>query len=341
MTHPWKQGFRQIPPFIRKALAAISADLVVVVATKKIPITDIKSGVYAHLELLWDGSNIIAKTSVVPPEAGGKASDRNVNGWEITLRDQPKITKTRSWETPNFGDAAIYGTHTHYHTQEVYQRKIFEARHLPITVEVLKQPLDGNIAVIKFAIDCTLDRARDDFDDELLFCLNLLQENTGAVGIYASDATRQEFIGTIALDWEIFPPGTTDEVVLAFLSSRRGKTFKPSGELASRIELFNRLEPVGILRGNGSFGSYVGAQFADDLVVFENLHYGNALYVLYDDWADISKRSRLDLLKGTTKNFDRFPHRDGWEDRFIEHMRMELRKRKGVKGTIKAAAIAS
>ena len=28
---------------------------------------------------------------------------------------------------------------------------------------------------------------------------------------------------------------------------------------------------------------YIGALFADDLVVFENVRYGDALYVVYDD----------------------------------------------------------
>jgi hypothetical protein len=49
--------------------------------------------------------------------------------------------------------------------------------------------------------------------------------------------------------------------------------------------------------------------------------------VLYDNWQDISKRSRLDLLRGTTKAFDRFVHADGWKDRFLDHMGAELKKR--------------
>jgi hypothetical protein len=81
---------------------------------------------------------------------------------------------------------------------------------------------------------------------------------------------------------------------------------------------------MGYLRGTSSFGSYVGAQFADDLVVFENVTYGNALYVLYNDWREDSKRSCLDLLKGTTQNFDRFPHTEGWEDRFEAHIQGEM-----------------
>ena len=61
--------------------------------------------------------------------------------------------------------------------------------------------------------------------------------------------------------------------------------------------------------------------------MFENLRYGNALYILYGDWQDVSKRSRLDLLKGTDESYDRIRHDDGWEHRFVEHMRLQLKRR--------------
>jgi hypothetical protein len=57
------------------------------------------------------------------------------------------------------------------------------------------------------------------------------------------------------------------------------------------------------------------------------MNYGNALYVLYADWQDVSKRSRLQLLRGTTENFDRVVHTEGWEGRFESHIETELENR--------------
>jgi hypothetical protein len=51
------------------------------------------------------------------------------------------------------------------------------------------------------------------------------------------------------------------------------------------------------------------------------------MYVLYDDWKDVSQRSRLELLRGTTAKFDRIVHVDGWEDRFESLIESELQKR--------------
>ena len=113
--------------------------------------------------------------------------------------------------------------------------------------------------------------------------------------------------------------------IAAFRKRRSGRATKADTIL--EVRLFSSLKPTAYLAGTTKFSAYVGAQFAPDLVVFENVKYGNALYVLYDSWRDVSKRSRLDLLRGTSENFDRFVHTDGWEDRFLDHMRSEQEKR--------------
>ena len=104
------------------------------------------------------------------------------------------------------------------------------------------------------------------------------------------------------------------------------------GLVKERAELFRKLNPQKYIRGTGGLSRYVGALFADDLVVFENVHYGNALWVLYESWAETSKRSRIDLLRLRDTPFDRFVHSDGWQDRFAEHIADEKKKR----GTVAA-----
>jgi hypothetical protein len=171
-----------------------------------------------------------------------------------------------------------------------------------------------------------LDKTAATFDDDLLFCLNLLLESTGVSDVHAANASREDYIGTVLLDWEVFPPGTAAEVTRKIMQGRRMSSEK-AGVVAQRVRLFGQLPVEGYVRGSGSFGSYVGAKYADDLVVFENMNYGNALYVLYGGWEDVSRRSRLDLLRGTNENFDRIVHGPGLEDNFLELIRTELRKR--------------
>lgn len=90
--------------------------------------------------------------------------------------------------------------------------------------------------------------------------------------------------------------------------------------------------------------SYVGAMFADDLVVFENVRYGNALYVLYGNWDTTSRRSRIDLLKTRDGKFDRIVHSHGWQSQLFKLIEREKRsrgiqdvrdmKRKAAKGAV-------
>jgi hypothetical protein len=324
---PWQRNIWKVPEAIRNALSNIRSDLVVVAVTKRVSVKDIEKGVYSHLGLGYENGQLVSTPSVIPPKVMGLFSTRNVEGWKIRRDDLPMITKTFSWETPNFGDAARYGTHTSYRDRDVYQWEYYEP-HLSISTEVLKIPENGGeFAVIKFAVMNIHDHTRTNFQRDLFFSLNLLQENVGAAHVYASTATREDYIGTIALDWEVFPPGTVEEVIATLSKNKGGEAAQKTDVLEDRVKLFSRLKPMAYLRGTGGFGSYIGAQFADDLVVFENMNYGNALYVLYSDWEDISKRSRLDLLKGTNKGFDRFVHTGNWKTQFLEHIRVEMDKR--------------
>lgn len=281
---------------------------------------------YAHLNLRYDGHSFDIHSPVVPAKSVGLYATRNRDGWEIKRTDLPKITKTFSWETPNFGDASTYGTHTHFQDREVYQKQVFEPRMFGISVELMNSP-GTDTALVKFQVEQPLDKNSETFSDDLLFCLNLLQESTGVSDVYSSEANRDDFIGTVLLDWEVFPPGNGKELLAAMSKGRNPMTPDKAKVAEERLEVFDRLPVEHLIRGTGSFGNYIGALYSDDLVVFENLNYGNALYVLFADWREISKRSRLQLLRGTTEHFDRIIHTDGWEDRFQTLVEMELQKR--------------
>jgi hypothetical protein len=323
---PWQGSFRSIPPAIRTALNTIGTDLIIVTAVKKIPVRALQDGQYAHLGVSYDGSAAKVGDPVLLDADVGRYAARNREGWEVKRTDLPMVTKSYSWETPNFGDAATYGYHTHYQDRDVYQVEVFEPRMFTISAEVLNAP-GADAALVRFTVDQVLEKNAGSFEADFLFCLNLLQESTGVVGVYASNATRDDFIRTVTLDWEIFPPGHRAELIAAIKRERNGLSADKAGLVASRIQLFDRLPVQQFIKGSGPFGSYVGALYSDDLVVFENMNYGNAMYVLYDDWKDVSQRSRLELLRGTTSRFDRIVHTDGWEDRFENLINSELEKR--------------
>lgn len=312
---PWKSTFRKLPASIEDALEKIEGDLIAVVATKKVNRGDIASGLYSHLGLTMEGGAILASGPVQPPAEAGKWSARNAYGWDRRREDWPMVQKSWTFEAPNFGDGARNGWTLHSRTRDVYQHQIFEPQGMAIEASLLEDR-GGSQVIVKFALAPMLSRGMPEFDLMVLWAINVLQENTGVAGVFPSEATHEDYAATIALDWQIFPPGTAEEIVGRILGSARPQNM-PDFEkyVRERVTLFESFEPKAYIQGQGGFGSYFGAQFADDLVVFENLRYGNAIYLLYQDWNEASKRSRLELLRDQDAHFDRVPHTEGWQNR--------------------------
>jgi hypothetical protein len=332
---PWKSNFLKVPQKARAELDNVDGDLVAIAGVKSVPVADVQAGLYGHLGLEIDLPNgsVIADGPKLPPVDAGKWSYRNARGWDRKRPDLPMVPKSFVFESPNFGDAARNGTHTHYQTRQVYQHQVFEPQGMEIEPAILSQTT-GQHVVVRFALTPLLSRSQPEFELMLLWALNVLQENTGVASVFASTATKADFLRTIQLDWEIFPPGTIDDVVAWFTSKPSSASRAPDFDkhLRDRTAAFNKLQPESYIRGSGQFGSYFGAKFADDLVVFENLRYGNALYILYDDWDEISKRSRLELLRDHDAKFDRIVHTVDWQFQFNKLMKMELAARRRGRG---------
>jgi hypothetical protein len=326
---PWKRGFLKAPATVLSSLENIPSRLVQIAATKRIPKEDIAAGLYVHVGLTVDDDGTVnALQDNKPLTSAGKWSHRNNFGWEIVRTDLPMTTKSYAFEAPNFGDAARNGTSMRVVQRDVYQRQVFEPRGLSIKTEIMADY--GKSIIAKFLLNETLDRDYGTFDRLLLWSVNVLQENTGVTGVYASAASREEFLGSLALSWELFPPGTVEEVIarLSKLPPKAANAPDFDKHVKDRVSLFEKLKPVAYLRGQGGLGSYFGAQFSDDLVVFENLRYGNAIYVLYEDWEDVSKRSRLDLLSDRDAKFDRIPHVADWQKRLLALIEDQLQRRR-------------
>lgn len=324
---PWKSNYRKIPLFVQNALNDIEGDLIAVAATKKIKRGDIEAGQYSHVGLSIDDFSVIVAAPTQPPADAGKWSERNAHGWDRKREDWPMVQKTWTFESPNFGDGARNGWTMRSWVKDVYQHQIFEPQGMTIEASILEDE-GGEEVVIKFALAPMLSRGMAEFELMLLWAINVLQENTGVTGVFSSDAKREEYISTITLDWQIFPSGTADEVVARLLGSAHPMN-APDFEkhVRERVRLFERFKPKAYIRGQGGFGSYFGAQFADNLVVFENLKYGNAIYLLYQDWDEMSQRSRLDLLRDQDAHFDRVVHTDGWQDRLTSLLHDKLFER--------------
>ncbi|UTW56295.1 hypothetical protein [Kordiimonas sp. SCSIO 12610] len=314
MPNKWKRNLKKIPTSINRKVQQLEGNTLKVAAVKRITTAEIQEGYYEHLGVTYQEGGINTPENIEPRPDVGRWSKTNIEGKTRPLKDLPKVTKTYAFETPNFGDAATYGTHTHYWDREVYQVEFIPPKHLHISVQVLEESIvnDQSIYVVKFEINEILDRSAEDFNKNLFYNLNVLQENIGASDIYPSEAPDAEYLANINLDWEIFPPGERDADIRRLTA---GSAFAEDEvrTIEERYEVLMSLEPRNILRGKSGFQRYFGAQFEDDLVVFENLRYGNAVYVMFENWQALSQKSRLELMASDGVGFNRIPHKSGWE----------------------------
>ncbi|AUC94638.1 hypothetical protein CWS35_10435 [Bradyrhizobium sp. SK17] len=206
------------------------------------------------------------------------------------------------------------------------QRDFIPPKEVELSLTLLEQRT-GPEFVVRFAVDQVLSKQAPDFDDDVLYNLNILQENLGAADVFESSATLAQYLDTVRVDWEILPVGNVDDVVRRMLHGKRAVSETSRNTMKQRLNVMARFKPTAFIAGTNGFLRYFGAQFGDNLVAFENLSYGNALYLMYNDWEELSRRSRVDLLKGPRDGFDRIEHRDGWEQR-LETLLKEHRKHK-------------
>lgn len=330
MTHlikiHWKKNLRKIPDWILAKVNSFKKDDFVVACVKKIPTSDIAKGKYNHLNIKLDGEKPAFSKNVVPKAEVGKFSKINVEGQEIVRKDLPMVSKAFTWETPNYGDWSL-GSHDITIYRDVYQRDFLPPKEIAVTIELLAEEIGPEkLYIFKFCVDEDLNRNHEYLEESLFFNLNLLQENVGAIDVFETDAKLSDYLTTIYVNWEILPPGERDENIDRILSGFRAPTEEIRQKLTERYKLLESFKPIEFIAGTSGFRRYFGAKFSESLVVFENLEYGNAIYIMFEDWESLSKMSRLELLSSQREGFERIIHISGWESKLKKLLREKKKK---------------
>jgi hypothetical protein len=307
----WKKNIRKVPAAILQKLRRFHDTQVIVAVVRQIPLSTITAGAYKHLRIVESAGTPAIPPFLVPPARQGKFSNCNVRGWVVVRKDRPKITKTYSFDSPNWGDWSN-GSHEVEWSRRVYRRDFHSPTELAIRMQLLStEPgLDPRF-IIKFQVADALNQSHPEFETLLFFNLNLLQENVGACDVFKATADLPDFLQTIIVEWEILPPGDRLGNLAKILAGRPPD--ETSQAVTERYDTLAALRPLSFIHGRSGFRRYFGAKFAEDLVVFENIDYGNAAYVMFERWETLSQKTRLDLLAGPADGFIRVIHRRGWQ----------------------------
>lgn len=326
MTSRWKKNLLKTPDNILEQITQLQGSNIVVACVIKVKPEDILNGELRHLDIEIIDGNLKHPGHILPRPDVGRYSKYNIHGREIVHYNLPMVSKGYSVDSPNFGDWSK-GSHDVTWYKDVYQREYLAPKYLEIKIELLG--IDNrNNHVLRFTVDDILDTNRPSFQDDLLFNLNLLQENTGNHGVYASDAELNEYLRSLYVSWEILPPGEIEQNITRILTDIKSSDPKLRQKLTDRFKFLSSMKPRNFVQGTSRFQRYFGAQFADDLVVFENVAYGNAIYIMFQNWEELSKISRVDLLSSASQEFIRIRHTKTWKLKLKRVLLEELRKRK-------------
>jgi len=318
---------RTIHRRITAKLEQIASPSIVVGCGRCVSLAELAAGELAHLGITYAGGQLTLPTRpIIPPASTGPISTENVNGREVTHTDQAKISKDiYLGDRPNYGDWSK-GSFPLWQTRKVYPSSFIPPRGVSISVSDQGLLESGGCWRLAFTLEPPLVRVEAAFDGDLLFFLSLAKEAIGCFDVYSSNASPDEIIETRSLQWEIFPTGQRGfREALERRLSRSDQATR--GRLLARADVINALNPVRWAIGSGFNSNYYGAILADDLVIFENLDYGNATYVLREDWERLSQLSRTELL-GSSTDFDRLIHDANWQDRITQLIARERQRRR-------------
>lgn len=101
------------------------------------------------------------------------------------------------------------------------------------------------------------------------------------------------------LNWEVFPKGKMPWIkrkatLERFIVQARGKN---SGVIRKRLETIYEHNPDFVAIGNGGFSGYLILGFEEkNLYILESTQVNNATYILENQWEDISKLSKAEIL---------------------------------------------
>ena len=152
----------------------------------------------------------------------------------------------------------------------------------------------------------------------LLHTINLYLEIFGSVTINSKD--RVPLIDQTKIEkvnWKILPSGETPWKEVKEQVSRTLIKLPPRkrGVYLERLRFIHSLNPDFKAIGHGGFNDYIVLGFDEPgIYIFECVKYGNAMYIIQDEWQNLSQKSKAELVN-SSKLIDRVVHKKDWADR--------------------------
>lgn len=255
------------------------------------------------------GFNNLAVGEKLLPLAVGPVSTYNAEGRYNIFKDQPKETVYkyvyREWKAWGRNE-----TYSGYYDMpyERYPREFVE----PPSVELTIVGTDEGKLLISDVIVKTKDN-----EDRIKHLINLFLELFGECELLDEGLAPPIPIKTINLNWEILPQGRYPwDKVKGIVNDMIQKRSESEQKVIRKcIKTITSYEPEFVAVGKGGFSNYQIYGFPEkNLYLLESTIEGNATYVFRENWEDLSKLTKREILSNELHE-DRIIHSEGWESR--------------------------
>jgi hypothetical protein len=253
--------------------------------------------------------------TVLPNASLGPVSQFNAEGKYIKHKDQPMETAYRmvEWHWKEFR-----GRHD---TEDMTDWRNVSYPRYPrtyVSAPSVELQIASNAQGSSMLIADPVEYNEDNFDT-IRHTVNLFLEIFGECQIFGDDLEQIIHSPLIRLNWKILPPGRypwerLEEHVRPLIEqARQGNQVI----IEDRFKTINGYNPDFHAVGQAGFYGYVVFGFpAKGIFVFESIFTRNATYVFDENWEDLSKMTKAEILSEQLQR-DRIIHLRGWHDRIL------------------------
>lgn len=156
--------------------------------------------------------------------------------------------------------------------------------------------------------------AKEIEEDNLKHILNLFLEIFGECEIIYENENI-DYGNTIRLNWRVLPKGKYPWEKLYPYVKEKLENIKETNRLIARknIETIAKYNPSFVAIGEAGFSGYIIYGFEkSNKVILESMEVDNATYILKDDWEEISKMTKAEILQNSLHE-KRIIHTKNWE----------------------------
>ncbi len=156
--------------------------------------------------------------------------------------------------------------------------------------------------------------AKEIEEDNLKHILNLFLEIFGECEIIYENENI-DYGKTIRLNWKVLPKGKYPWEKLYPYVKEKLENIKKTNRLIARknIETIAKYNPSFVAIGEAGFFGYIIYGFEkSNKVILESMEVDNATYILKDDWEEISKMTKAEILQNSLHE-KRVIHTKNWE----------------------------